>query len=61
LAKQQQVFGNLGQAIKKYDSGWLSKDQEFMDLMCRMLDFNPMRRLSPAEIIQHPFVVKAPY
>lgn len=58
LNKQQQVFGNLNATLKKYDSSWLARDPEFMDLMSRMLDFNPMRRISPADILKHPFLTK---
>jgi len=42
--------------LKKYECFGLDKDENFMDLIQRMLDFNPQSRISPEEIISHPFV-----
>ena len=56
LQKQQQSLKNLGQTLKKYDCYGLDKDAHFMDLLCRMLDPNPVTRISPVEVLEHPFV-----
>jgi serine/threonine protein kinase len=42
--------------LKKYECFGLDKDNNFMDLLLRMLDFNALRRISPEEIIEHPFI-----
>lgn len=42
--------------LKKYEGFGLEKDQDFMDLMLGMLEFNPMKRISPEEILMHPFI-----
>lgn len=34
----------------------MDRDPEFMDLLLGMLEFNPIKRISPDEIIQHPFI-----
>lgn len=56
LIKQQQLLKNIPQMLKKYECFGLDRDPLFMDLLERMLDFNPMRRISPMEIINHPFM-----
>jgi serine/threonine protein kinase len=50
------LLKNIHLAIKKYESFGLEKNEMFMDLLYGMLDFNPMRRISPEEIINHPFI-----
>ena len=57
FAKQQQSLKNLGQTLKKYDCYGLDKDPHFMDLLLRMLDPNPLNRISPGEIQAHPFIL----
>ncbi len=56
ILQKQQGLKNIGAMIKKYECFGLDRDREFMDLLLRMLEFNPMRRISPQEILQHPFV-----
>ena len=59
LVKQQQLLKNIPQTLKKYECFGLDRDPLFMDLLERMLDFNPLRRISPQEIINHPFIVNS--
>jgi len=56
LQKQYQCIKNMQGTLKRYECFGLDKDPEFMDLLLRMLDFNPMRRISPLEILEHPFL-----
>jgi len=42
--------------LKKYDTYGLDKDPFFMDLLLKMLDPCPLTRISPLEILEHPFV-----
>ena len=41
---------------KSYDCFGLDRDEDFVDLLWGMLDFNPIRRMSPDEILDHPFL-----
>jgi serine/threonine protein kinase len=52
------IFRNLPLALKKYDCNGLDKHADFMDLLYRMLEFNPMKRISPSEILEHPFIAQ---
>jgi serine/threonine protein kinase len=42
--------------MKKYECYGLDRDEEFMDLLGKMLEFNPLKRISPEEVIEHPFL-----
>ena len=44
--------------LKSSDKYQLYKIKELRDLMYKMLDTNPKNRISPREIIKHPFCVK---
>jgi serine/threonine protein kinase len=41
---------------KTYDCFGLDRDEDFVELLWGMLDFNPIRRMSPEEILSHPFM-----
>ena len=41
--------------IKKYDNYGLSKIPELMDIIEKMLQVDPMKRISPKGIMDHPF------
>ena len=62
LAKQILLFKSNDpvqfiQTLKKsYDCFGLDRDEDFVDLLWGMLDFNPIRRMSPDEILDHPFL-----
>jgi serine/threonine protein kinase len=45
--------------LKKFDCFGLDRNLNFMDLLYQMLDFNPMRRISPNDILNHPFIVNS--
>ena len=51
-----QLCSDLSQTLKKFDCFGMDKDQAFMNLMERMLDFNPLTRISPIEILNHPYL-----
>jgi serine/threonine protein kinase len=55
LIKQQGILKNLSANLKKYECYGLDSDPYFMDLLNRMLDINPTRRISPLDIINHRF------
>jgi serine/threonine protein kinase len=42
--------------LKKYDCFGLDRDVDFMDLLFGMLEFNPLKRISPQEVLSHPFI-----
>jgi len=47
---------SLSSTLKKYDCYGLDKDPAFMDLLIKMLDPNPVSRISPIEVLEHPFI-----
>jgi len=51
------MLKNLPSSLKKYECNGLERDPEFMDLLLRMIEFNPQKRISPAEILDHPFLM----
>lgn len=63
LNKQNQLIGpglkNLMSVLKKgYDytcTSWVD-DAQFMNVFCSMLNINPGQRISPDEILEHPFL-----
>lgn len=57
LQKQTQLLKNLPASLKKYECYGLNHDPLFMDLLGRMLDCDPRTRISPAEVLEHPFLV----
>jgi serine/threonine protein kinase len=62
--KQVQVLGNgmsdLKKVLKKgfdYGGNVLVENSEFMDLLGRLLDFNPNRRIGPSAVLKHRFLL----
>jgi hypothetical protein len=49
--QQQAIDQQFEQSLKKYDCFGLDRDPQFMDLLFGMLEFNPIKRISPDEII----------
>lgn len=47
MIKQQQLAKSFMPSLKKYECFGLDKNREFMNLLCGMLDFNPITRISP--------------
>ena len=47
---------NLQSTLKKYDCYGLDKDPIFMDLLVKMLDPSPITRISPIEVLEHPYI-----
>ena len=58
LVKQTASLKNLPATLRKYECYGLDKDPLFMDLLLRMLDLDPIARISPQEIITHPFITQ---
>lgn len=56
LLKQQQVLKNIRTTLRKYDCYGLEENEALLDLLERMLETSPQKRISPVEILQHPFV-----
>ena len=44
--------------MRKYDEYGISKNREFLDLVLKMLEPDPMRRITPRDILNHPFVAE---
>ena len=56
LAKQRAFLANLERSLKKYDCFGLDQHPAALDLLARMLDLSPARRISPADALRHPFL-----
>ena len=56
LKKQIEVIRNLKGVLDKYNC--FINDPEMINLLKRMLDLNPMTRISPTEALKHPFLNK---
>ncbi|CDW87876.1 protein kinase domain containing protein [Stylonychia lemnae] len=59
--KQIQTVQQLKQILKKQFSsdlclGSFNTNEDFLDLLAKMLDLNPKFRISPKEILEHPFL-----
>lgn len=60
LAKHSQCLKkNLPQTLKKYECYGLDKDSQFIDLVNKMLDEDPRTRISPKQVLKHPFVTNS--
>ena len=57
IQKQKATLRNLDATLRKFDSWNLCRNPEFMDLLKQMLDFNPQKRISPADALEHPFLI----
>mmetsp|Transcript_10331 Transcript_10331/g.15842 ORF Transcript_10331/g.15842 Transcript_10331/m.15842 type:complete len:99 (-) Transcript_10331:26-322(-) len=55
INKQINLLQNLGGVLKKHDCYALERNPEFMDLLVRMLAPNPGERISPMDLVAHPF------
>ena len=58
LQKQQFVLQNLTLALKKYECYGIDEDVIFMDLLNQMLENDPLKRISPIEVLEHPFLLQ---
>ena len=55
IAAQKKFMQDLLPSLKKLDTYSLCKHPELMDLTKKMLALDPQARLSPKEILGHPF------
>lgn len=55
LIKQQQLLKNIPSMLRKFECYGLDRDVSFMDLLHQMLTPDPSKRISPMDIINHPF------
>jgi Protein kinase domain. len=54
-AKQKQIIERFRDFIAEYLEGW-DEPELLYDLLSKMLRWDPARRISPADILQHPYV-----
>ena len=53
---QNQLLQNLEKYLKSSDNYNLCKTSELTDLIKKMLDKDPMKRISPKEVLEHKFI-----
>jgi serine/threonine protein kinase len=47
----------LPNVLKRFPEIGLSDDENAIDLLRRMLELDPQHRISPADALQHPFLL----
>lgn len=53
------MLKNIPQLLRKYECYGLDRDPLFIDLIEKVLCPDPAKRISPIEIIKHPFCIAA--
>jgi dual specificity tyrosine-phosphorylation-regulated kinase 2/3/4 len=53
--KQKALVESLGQTLSEYLDGW-SDAENLFDLLQNIFKWDPKKRISPAEILQHPYL-----
>lgn len=56
VQKQRDVIGRVREVLDRYQC--FTKNGDAINLLERMLDLNPMTRISPHEALNHPFLLK---
>jgi len=54
LIKQKEVIKNLRKVLEKYNC--FNKDPEVIDLLEKMLNIDPLLRISPHDALNHPYL-----
>ena len=49
---------SLGDILVEYLGPWADREALF-DLISHMMEWDPMRRISPEEILQHPYLTQS--
>ena len=57
IARQIEVVSSLPNVLKRFPEIGLSDDENAIDLLRRMLELDPQHRISPADALQHPFLL----
>lgn len=55
LIKQKSVLEKFGEVFMEYARDWSDADNLF-DLLSNMMEWDPVKRISPAEILKHPYL-----
>ena len=55
LARQRLIVEKLSTSLAKCETYGIANNQQFIDLVTQMLELDPKKRLSPEDIINHPY------
>lgn len=55
---QKEFLRDYKKKIRTFDHYKLTKDQDFMDLVSKLLESDPKRRIGPLEILEHKYVIE---
>ena len=58
IAKQKSLIENLEKKIEDHIDYNKGDNKLLVDLMIKILEWNPKKRISPKEILKHPFLGK---
>ena len=53
---QKKIQSKLRRSINTYETYGLKNREDFLDLMFSMLEWDPMKRISPDDILKHAFL-----
>ena len=56
LRQQEYILQNLRDVVKQHGMFRIHKDKNAMDLLSRMLEWEPSDRISPGQALRHPFL-----
>ena len=56
LKQKQLLEQSLKQGLKRYDTRGYLEDQDFMDLLSKLLEYTPNKRISAEEALNHAFI-----
>ena len=55
IATQKKIVANLSGTLAKFETYGLAQDEHFMDVLSKMLEIDPKKRISPHGILSHKF------
>ena len=58
IAQQKKIVSNIPATLKKFESYGLAQDEDFLDLLGKMLQVDPKKRISPHGILKHKYLNK---
>jgi len=53
--RQKSVMESFEEMLSEYTGIWRDYEELF-DLLCQMMEWNPMKRISPVQILNHPYL-----
>ena len=55
IATQRKIVANIPGTLSKFETYGLAQDANFIDVLSKMLELDPKKRISPHGILSHKF------